>query len=65
MPRKLSQTPQARWSRKMIRRGRCRICGQKRTKFKQLCDYHQGIFNTYMRAYRLRHRPTVSSEVSA
>ena len=52
--RKYSQSPQARWSRKKKKQGRCARCGEPRGKYKQLCDFHQGQFTAYMREYRAK-----------
>ncbi len=49
---KRSQSPQSRWSRKQKARGRCARCGAKRNRYKQLCDFHQGAFTSYMRERR-------------
>ena len=54
MKAKLSQSPQARWARKQVKRGNCARCGEKRNCYKQLCDFHQGQFTTYMRERRAR-----------
>lgn len=45
-------TAQAKWSRKKKKQGRCSRCGQQRNRYKQLCDFHQGLFNQYMRQWR-------------
>lgn len=63
MPRrKLSQKPQAKWARRQVKLGRCRICGQKRTKYAQLCDFHQGQFNLYMKGWR-KHRKEIFNAI--
>lgn len=59
MPRK-KLSPQVRWARKMIKRGRCRICGEKRQHFAQLCDKHQGQINAYMKVWRQKRKPIVT-----
>ena len=45
-------TPQARWSRRQKRKGRCPRCGQRRNKYRQLCDTCQRRFTEYMRVWR-------------
>lgn len=52
--RKLSQSPQARWSRKKKARGQCARCGKDRAKYTQLCDACQVKASAYMRAWRKR-----------
>jgi len=52
--RKLSQTAQACWSRRKKRAGCCTRCGEPRNRYKQLCDFHQGEFSAYMKAWRAR-----------
>lgn len=47
-------SPQIRWARKKKRQGRCSRCGARRNMYKQLCDYHQGLFTEYMREWRNR-----------
>jgi len=49
---KPSQSPQARWARKQVKAGKCRICGEPRNKYKSLCDMHQALFTRYMRNWR-------------
>lgn len=44
--------PQKKWARKQVKAGNCRICGERRNKYKQLCDYHQAQFTLYMREWR-------------
>ncbi len=50
--RRLSQKPQARWSRMKKRQGKCARCGALREHYAQLCDFHQGQQTAYMRRYR-------------
>ena len=45
-------TPQAKWSRKKKKQGRCSRCGAPRNHYRQLCDAHQQAFNVYMRQWR-------------
>lgn len=55
---KLSQSPQARWARKQIKAGKCRICGEARNKYKTLCDFHQARFSKYMKKWRTARKNT-------
>lgn len=52
--RALSQSPQARWSRRKKRAGLCARCGEPRQHYRQLCDTHQQEHAAYMRAWRNR-----------
>ena len=56
MARKKSQSPQARWARKKKKAGMCARCGEKRNKYKQLCDFHQGQQTEYMRQRRAKEK---------
>lgn len=59
MPRrKLSQSPQARWSRKQKKRGNCSRCGNQRNRYRQLCDRCQSLTTEYMRQYRAARKTT-------
>lgn len=49
---KLSQSAQARWSRRKKAAGCCARCGQRRNQYKHLCDRCQGLKAAYMRRYR-------------
>jgi hypothetical protein len=55
-PKRLSQSAQARWARRKVRAGRCRICGEKRNHYASLCDKHQKTFTLYMRAWRAKRK---------
>ena len=59
-----SQSPQARWSRRMKKLGRCSRCGEKRTHYKQLCDRCQGLFTAYVRAWRLSKHQNVQVAIT-
>lgn len=49
---------QARWSKKQKKRGRCSRCGDKRNRYRQLCDFHQGQQTAYMKRWRLATKTT-------
>lgn len=50
--RKLSQSPQARYKRRMKASGRCVMCGRLRRGHGELCETHREHVNAYLRAYR-------------
>lgn len=47
---------QMKWARRMVRKGRCRICAKPRVRFRWLCDYCQAKTNLYMKQWRARKR---------
>jgi hypothetical protein len=65
MSKRQSQSPQARWSRKKKKQGRCARCGEPRNRYAQLCDTHQAEFTAYMKAWRTRRKeqPNVNPPV--
>lgn len=70
MPR-LSQSAQARWSRRKKAAGNCARCGKPRGQYKHLCDRCQGLKAAYMRRWRAARKqratqtqPTVVLEVA-
>jgi predicted amidophosphoribosyltransferase len=49
-------SPQSRWAKKQKRRGYCARCGNKRNRYRQLCDVCQAATTAYMRAWRKRQK---------
>ena len=53
---RIKVTAQERYQKRMVSRGRCRICGHKRYENKYLCPYHAKKAAKYMKEWRAKRK---------